>query len=359
LTPVFDEVKKKRYLAHLKNEIREYSSVPISACEFWVSSIYFWGWTPSILSLEEIHEILECFPDYKDTTEITLEANPEDITEEYVRWLIDLGINRISLGVQTLNNDSLKEIHRSDRESIVHALENISWACHEKISVNIDFILGLPHVKIGETLYNIQELYQKFSCITHTSVYMLEDEAYPKHWKDLSITEIEIQKEFLEIMEYFKSLGWNHYELSNFAKPWCESLHNRAYWNHSNYRWFGLSASSYENGIRWTNSSSFSGYYKWVREWEEILTNEQIGIEKMMFGLRTGWCNCSEFLSFPSTLVGNPDTRFPARRPGNDGQNGIRIQKLISEWLLEIDGSKIKPTKTWIFLLDHIMSELV
>jgi oxygen-independent coproporphyrinogen-3 oxidase len=76
---------------------------------------------------------------------------------------------------------------------------------------------------------------------------MLEDESYPKHWKSNSITEDEMQREFLEIMSYFESIGWHHYELSNFAKPGYESVHNQAYWDHSDTRGFGLSAASYED----------------------------------------------------------------------------------------------------------------
>ena len=74
--------------------------------------------------------------------------------------------------------------------------------------------------------------------ITHTSIYMLEDEEYPKNWKTNSITESELQSEFIEIIEYFRSINWTHYELSNFAKPGYESIHNRGYWNHSNSRGF-------------------------------------------------------------------------------------------------------------------------
>lgn len=116
---------------------------------------------------------------------------------------------------------------------------------------------------------------------------MLEDELYPKHWKGLSINEKEIQDDFLSILEYFKKEGWSHYELSNFSKPGFESLHNQAYWDHSNYRGFGLSAASYVDGRRFTNSASFSGYYAGKIIDEEVLTDTQIEIEMMMFGLRT------------------------------------------------------------------------
>ncbi len=137
-----------------------------------------------------------------------MEMNPEDVTPEYISGVLALGINRISLGIQTLNETSLKEINRSDRNTIFGALESISSEIkksNNNISLNIDFILGLPFVKPGETLAGIQELHTRFPYITHTSVYMLEDESYPKHWRENSITEDDMQIEFLAIMDYFES----------------------------------------------------------------------------------------------------------------------------------------------------------
>jgi oxygen-independent coproporphyrinogen-3 oxidase len=129
----------------------------------------------------------------------------------------------------------------------MRALENIEIATNatSSISINIDFILGLPYTTSGEILHAIKELHNQFPHITHTSVYMLEDEVYPKHWKANSITEDQMQTEFLDIIDYFQSIGWHHYELSNFAKPGYESVHNQAYWDHSDTRGFGLSAASY------------------------------------------------------------------------------------------------------------------
>ena len=376
----------------------------------WQKTIYFWGWTPSILNIEEIREILECFPFYrKIETEITLESNPEDITKEYIQSILELWINRISVGIQTLNEKSLTEIHRSDRNSIIIALQNIwsallgsdqtrfssvcefyisvddiferIWNClsvasfsnsknksntdnkmkhgrfrklllllvskvrtltqkyiiKNRISINTDFILGLPYVQSWETLAGIKKLHTEFPFITHTSVYMLEDDIYPKDWKANSISENELRNEFLEIIEYFTCIWWNHYELSNWAKPGYESVHNRAYWDHSNSRGFGLSSASYEDGERWNNDESFVQYYRWNLINREILTSEQVEIENMMFGLRTwGW---------------------------NIGTHTIttiqKIQKLIDSGLIEMDNDTIKPTKTWIFVIDYIMSELI
>ena len=355
LTPVFDEFKQRRYIEYLKKEIREYfvpvitknDQVQVSKntehrllrASQWLKqeTIYFGGWTPSVLSHSEVREILECFPFYGESgIEITMEMNPEDVTPEYISWVLALGINRISLGIQTLNETSLKEIHRSDRNTILSALSSIwSWIkqSESNISLNIDFILGLPFVKPWETLAGIQELHTRFPLITHTSVYMLEDESYPKHWRENSITADDMQTEFLAIMDYFESIWWHHYELSNFAKPAYESAHNQAYWDHSETRGFGMSAASYEWGMRWSNSSSFTGYYGSKRHNTETLTPEQIEMEKMMFGLRRdGW---------------NYDKKLK------------KLDTLINDWLIEVTENRIKPTKTWIFVIDHILSELI
>ncbi len=338
LTPIFDEFKKRRYIEYLKREIRIYfANEDPETISGWQKTIYFGGWTPSVLSHDEIFEILECFPFYREAAiDITMEMNPEDVTPEYIEWVLALGVNRISLGIQTLNETSLKEIHRSDRNTIFGALGSIGSALlltSGNISLNVDFILGLPFVKPGETLSGIVELHERFPYITHTSIYMLEDEEYPKHWRVNSITEDEMQSEFLAIMDYFESTWWHHYELSNFAKPGYESVHNQAYWDHSETRGFGLSAASHEGGQRWSNSSSFNGYYGSKRDNEEKLTLEQKETEEMMFGLRrAGW-------------------------KYNKGSK--KFNSLITDWLLEIHENRIKPTKTWIFVIDHILSELI
>ncbi len=290
--------------------------------------------------------------------EITFECNPEDITSNYVSWLIDLGINRLSIWVQSLNDQTLKAIHRSDRESIFFALENIDTALlsfserespSEKdrssaitkddkmvswISLNIDFILWLPHSKPWETLANIRELHEAFPHITHTSAYMLENGYYPKDWKKYSINESEMQKEYSEICEYFDSIGWHHYEISNWSRPWYEGIHNRGYWNHTNTRAFGLSGTSYENGRRWTNASSFSGYYAEKIEDDEFLPEEAILLEKIIYGIRTF----------------SLSTR---------GLSPEKLRELEKSGDIQIIDDKIILTPAWIFRENFILSELI
>ncbi len=379
VSPVVNELTKKRYLEYLKKEINNYfnswrvkngetegnklfesewkqenrwalaceflsPSAPFVTFQWWkvreMRTLYFGWWTPSILSIEELQNITSCFPFFQDSHiptfqhsnyEFTLEANPENITEEKAREWKNLWINRVSLWVQSLDDIVLDTIKRASQEITRKAL-NILNQYFENI--NIDLILWLPYSQPGDTLQAIQELHKKYENITHTSVYILEDERYPKEWNHHYPTEEDIQREYSLICDYLEQLWWRHYEISNWAKPWYESIHNQSYWNHSDYRGFGLSAGSHIQWRRFSNSSSFRGYFLPEQE-GEILTKEQLHIEKIMFGLRT--------FSLDEWLI----------------MNKQKIKQFLEEWLLQKKEIILSPTKTWIFMLDYIISELV
>ena len=123
-------------------------------------------------------------------------------------------------------------------------------------------------------------------------------------------------------MEWLESKGFRRYELSNFAKPGFESKHNRSYWNHSEYRGFGLSAASFINGERFTNSSSFIGYYRGEKQSKDILSSDLIRIERIMFGMRTGGVSLDD--------IGNREM----------------LDLFVEDGLLERDKNKVFPTST-------------
>lgn len=292
--------------------------------------------------------------------EVSFECNPEDIDEEYIEWILNLWINRISLGVQSLNETTLMTIHRSSLQSIFDALESIEktqdqyssfWAKRRiqeiedknslaqsggqtSLSVNVDFILWLPYSLPGETLKDIQLLHKKYPFITHTSVYMLEEWLYPKDWKEHSTNEIEMEREYGAICDYFESIWWNHYEISNWAKPGFECAHNQWYWNHTNSRWFGLSATSFVDSVRWENSASFSWYYAWKQAYKETLTEDQINLEKIIHGLRT----------------------FTLSRKWFDE---VKLKQLETDGLILPHENAILLTQAWIFRENFILSELL
>ncbi|MBP9812704.1 hypothetical protein KBC86_04940, partial [Candidatus Gracilibacteria bacterium] len=170
--------------------------------------------------------------------------------------------------------------------------------------------------------------------ITHTSAYMLEAGLYPEEWKNQGVNEAEMEKEYALICQYFQSLDWNHYELSNWARSGYECRHNQGYWNHTNYRGFGLSATSFVDSMRWENSASFTGYYGGKLSYTETLSNEENELEKVIYGLRTFTLEATGF-----------DTEV--------------LKKLESDGYIKIHENKILMTKAGIFRENFILSELL
>lgn len=132
------------------------------------------------MTIQEVNQIVQIFG--KNLGEISFELNPEDVTDEYIKNLLKIGVNRFSMGIQTLNPQSLTTIGRSDVQDIWNALQIFKkyekskhlYFRGKRFVLNIDFILGLPHVHDGETLENIKQIFRKFPFVSHTSVYILE-----------------------------------------------------------------------------------------------------------------------------------------------------------------------------------------
>lgn len=333
LTPKFDALKVRTYIDVLKKEVWSFFAENPTVS---IETIYFGGGTPSILTSGQISEILGIFQIQKgfvDISEITLESNPEDITDEYLDALSKLWINRLSLGIQTLNSESLHLVGRADSNAtIFRALDCIAKSPIENIS--IDLIAGLPGTILGQIRSDLTEIFARITP-KHASIYMLEDEVYPLSWKSQLPSEETIRNEYLSGMEWLQSKGLLQYELSNFAKPGFESKHNRSYWNHSDYRGFWLGAASFINSERFANSSSFAGYYKREKQADGVLSPESFRIERIMFGLRTGGALLSDI------------------------SNTEMIEKFREEGFLDVRENKVFLTSTWIFLIDHIIGELI
>ncbi|EKD66362.1 MAG: Oxygen-independent coproporphyrinogen III oxidase [uncultured bacterium (gcode 4)] len=328
--------KIEEYLVFLKKEIREYME---DSClrrnDNIIESIYFWGGTPSVLSIAQIDEIISIFREFwnLENTEMTLEMNPENVSEEYAIWLKKIGINRISIWVQSLNNKTLQEIWRSENKIIFEALNNLKKGEFENIWA--DFIIGLPYVLSWEIKKDLEKIINENNNIKHVSLYMLENWIYPKNWAEISFKKEDYLMEYEKVVDFLKEKWFEHYEISNFAKTWAECRHNKSYWNHSNYRGFGLNASSFVGNKRFTNGKNFSNYYWWKLEFEEILEEKDLKIEKIMFGLRT--------FNLDTNLI----------------ENKQKLDEFIKDGLLEKDWNFIKPTISGIAILDFITQNLI
>ena len=342
-----DAIKINLYIENLLKEIKE------EKIDFkFLKSIYLWWWTPSVLSIKQLEQIINSLKDKYDfdkKIEINIEATPVTVTKSNIIWWKKIWINRISIWVQTLNNKSLKEIWRDEKWDIFTALNNLKSVWFENVS--IDLIIGLPYVKKWEQKKYIEYILHNYSFIKHVSVYMLEEYydipeikdsnfeniTYPDNWDKLWILEDDYLWEYSEIKELLISKWYNPYEISNFAKQWYECKHNQAYWNHSNILAFWLWAHSFINNERYSNSENFIEYYFWKKEIQEKLYSEDLFIEKIMFNLRTSWLSKNDY----------------------EKLNKSKIDELV-EWnyLMQKD-DKLVLTNRWILVMDYILSEII
>ena len=263
-----------------------------------IDSLYIGGGTPSLmtnLELETIFNGLEKKVSIGDIKEITIEINPEDLISEKLEFYKEIGINRLSIGIQSMNNNILKWMNRShDTNQVINGLNNTKVAGFENI--NLDFIYGTPKNLSRDYKSELLEIL-KFNP-THLSCYHLtiEDGTYFGHLeKKKKITRIEddvSQQEFRWISEKLKSKNYQHYEISNFAVEGKESFHNSNYWNQSSYIGLGPGAHSFRNSTRRWNISNNRLYIKNIKAGipyfeQEVLSPYDIINEKIMLGLRT------------------------------------------------------------------------
>lgn len=211
MTHRYTDLAKKQYLSALIAEIQA-SEEPKNKA----STIYFGGGTPSVLTKEEIKMILDCF-ERDENTETSFECNPEDISESYLQDLRELGINRISVGIQSLRDDILQKIGRThtNKDDIVRGLTLVKKYFS---NFSIDLIIGLPLMQPRDIMHDVELLTQIFD-LPHISVYMLESGVYPKAWETVSPDTKVISDEYIHMSQTLENLGYEHYEVSNWAKP--------------------------------------------------------------------------------------------------------------------------------------------
>lgn len=263
-----------------------------------LDTIYIGGGTPSCLNIKELTKLFNIIKLFKKSKncEFTFECNIENITEEKLKLLYEFGVNRLSIGIQTFDEKYLKFLNRNHKKKDIIEKINLSKKIGFK-NINIDLIYALPNQTLEELNNDIDE-FLKLD-ITHISTYSLIIEPNTKVF-------IENYKNIDEDLDYqmykllcnkLKDKGYNHYEISNFAKGGYESKHNLTYWNNNEYYGFGLGASGYINNIRYDNTRNFNKYLnnEYVKESHkldkiETIENEFIlgfrkinGIDKKTF----------------------------------------------------------------------------
>lgn len=275
---------KHDYMQALKKQLKfelEYAKKKNEKIE----TVFIGGGTPSAVKATEYEEVFEIIKPYLEKNcEITSEANPNSASKQWLEQMYNYGVTRISFGVQSFDDKKLKVLGRShNSKSAITAIQNASRIGFN--GVNCDIIYGVE----GDTFESIKKDFDTIIELptTHLSAYSLTIEEGTKFFNTSSM-KIDDEELSYEIFEYLEKIGFNQYEISNFAKDKkFESKHNYGYWQHKEYLGVGAGAVGYKNKTRYYPNKSIEEYIKNPTSYEEeMLSDEDIKVEKVLLGFR-------------------------------------------------------------------------
>ncbi len=343
------------FLKSLKEEINYYGSKYSS--NRIISSIFFGGGTPSLMEPAYLKEIIStinnCFV-VSDSAEITMETNPGTVDIKKLAEFRKAGFNRISIGVQSFNDDELKFLTRiHDSETATRTIKKAVDAGFDNVS--IDLIFNLPKQTKDKWLFNL-----KTACalpVNHISAYSLIVENGTILKKMIIDGKVIMQDEdydadlYETTIEFLEANGFLQYEVSNFAKPGFECLHNNSYWCYKDYLGFGTSAHSFIDGKRWWNYSSVKRYNSEIKKNGnaaanyEQLTSGETHSEFVMLALRSSGIKLKNY----------------KKRFGSDWlkKNNSYFEGLLKKDLILYDDEIIKFTKKGYTLCDEIIKNVL
>ena len=320
-----------------------------------IQTIYFGGGTPSLLQLSEIDRIIDAvYENYEVVAnpEITLEANPDDLTSSKIVELATSKINRLSIGIQSFFEDDLQLMNRAHNAQ--EAINCLTEATHYFKNISVDLIYGIPGLSNKQWRKNIDMVLS--SRIKHISSYALTVEprtaleSLIKKGMIEDVSDLQAQEQFYILIEELSKHNFIHYELSNFAKDGAFSINNSSYWQGKSYLGIGPSAHSFNGKQRSWNVKNNSKYISAIQQNKLPIERELLSItdqynEYVMTGLRTIWGVSLEKVT---------------REFGKEYHTYLLLQseKYIAEELLYIEDEKIKTTQKGKFLSDGISADL-
>ena len=321
-----------------------------------ISTLYFGGGTPSILNIDELKLIFAALHKrfvFDDDIEITLEANPDDITDLKLQEWRSVGVNRLSVGIQSFLEEELIWMNRAhsaaDSITCIDLIKEAGF-----INFSVDLIYGSPILSDDDWKRNVDIVIAKN--IPHISCYALTvepktalDKMIALHKKEPVDTEKQAQQ-FLLLMDWMEQAGYEHYEISNFAKPGLKSKHNSSYWLGESYYAFGPAAHAFDGKSRRWNVANNSLYIQSLQQniisfEEEVLTETQQLNEYIMTSLRT---------------IEGLDLEYVSKKFGVEKSNKIQIasSKYASTKKLKIENRRIILTKEGKLFADGIAADL-
>ena len=320
-------------------------------------TIYLGGGTPSQLTGEQLHRLFETIYIYNKVekdAEVTIEVNPDDVTENFAQELSSLPVNRVSMGVQTFSDERLQFLHRRhSADQVMTAFDRLRKAGIENIS--IDLMYGFP----GETMTDWKADIDQALALgaEHLSAYCLMiEEGTPLHRMvmrddalNASLPDEELERQmYYTLIDQLEAAGYEHYEISNFAKSGCHSRHNSNYWNQTPYIGLGAAAHSYDGKAcrRW-NTADIMQYMEAMEQgrpcYEEELLDEDTRYNDMVtVALRT--------------RQGLDLTTLSEKHRTYCLQNA---QRFIDDQLIVCTDNRLHLTRQGLFVSDMVMSELM
>lgn len=347
--------EKIKYLNYLGEEMKLYKE-EIKNRE--IDSVFVGGGTPSILNENEINILFEKIKEnfnIKSNAEITMECNPGTLTLNKLKAMKKSGVNRLSIGLQAVQNHHLKYIGR------IHTFEEFEKNYHDAKqmgfdNINIDLMYALPNQSREDWMESLEKVVKLNP--THISAYSLILEENTELFKMYERDEFNLLDENTDIemyeytIDYLKSHGYNQYEISNYAKDNFECKHNVLYWKCEEYVGIGASASGYFNGIRYNNICELDNYEKMILEgekpieWEEKLSIKDEIEESIFLGLRMNeGIQISDF---------KEKYNFDFEKEYKN-----EIEKLSKMELIEIDNNRMKLTQKGREISNSIFVEFI
>lgn len=317
-----------------------------------INTIYIGGGTPSQISRTDINRLFNNI--YKvygcKISETTVEVNPDDVDANLVRCLVNNGVNRVSMGAQTFDDERLSWLHR--RHSSKQVYEAVDCLRHGGIArISVDLMYGFPNQTAEQWQYDIDEVIKLG--VEHVSAYSLMYEEGTPLYRLLEKHEIKENDEELSLsmyntlVEQFRAAGYEHYEVSNFALPGCRAQHNSSYWNDTPYIGLGAAAHSYNRSVRQWNVSDIDAYMEAINEGRVPFEQESIDADTHYDDLVTTALRTSDGLDL--TIL--------------SAQHQDYLLKMAQPYLLakrmERKGNRIRICEDSFMISDMIMSDLM
>ena len=333
-----NDVWAHEYLIHLEKEINKYYD------EDEVKTIYIGGGTPSVLGIDNLNKLMDITKIFKrkSDSEFTFEMNVNDITEEKLSILKNNGVNRISIGVESFDENNLLFLNRKHNKKDI--FNNINLVKKYFDNINVDLIYALPienQTILRKDVSNLLKL-----DVNHISTYSLiiESNTVLSVKKIKPIEEDKDAKMYKYIVNKLKSKGYSHYEVSNFAKEGYESKHNLGYWCNNEYYGFGLGSHGFIGELRYENTRSFNEYLSDNYRLNELLLSKQEDMENyVMLGLRKlDGINLKEFFDKYNENI----------------QDVFNIKPLLKEGLLKTNDTNLFIPEDKIYIMNYILNKI-